>query len=64
MVMSLIIIYADKRWLKAIGLVYAIYICIGVSTTIHWLSDAVAGGLIGIAIGLTVGKCFIEVESN
>ena len=64
MVISLIIFYADKRWLKAICLVYAIYVGIGVSTTIHWLSDAIAGGLIGIAIGLTVGNCFIEVESN
>ena len=64
MVTSLIIFYADRRWLKALCLVYAIYIGLGVSTTIHWLSDAIAGGLIGIAIGLTVGECFIAVESN
>lgn len=31
--------------------IYALYIGLGVSFTVHWLSDAVAGGLIGYALG-------------
>lgn len=32
--------------------------------SIHWLSDVMAGGLIGIAIGLTIGESFSEVGSS
>lgn len=39
-----------KRW----ALLYALYIGWGVSVTVHWLSDAVAGGLIGVSIGILI----------
>ncbi len=38
--------------------IYAFYIGFGVSTNIHWLSDAVAGTLIGITVGLSVTQTF------
>ncbi len=39
--------------------IYAFYIGIGVATVgIHWLSEAVAGVLIGAVIGIQVGKVF------
>lgn len=36
---------------KITALVYAAYIGISVSLTVHWLSDAVAGAIIGYAVG-------------
>lgn len=40
--------------------IYAFYIGFGVSTNIHWLSDAIAGIFIGIAVGLSVNQTFAE----
>jgi len=37
---------------------YAAFIGIGMSFMAHWASDIVAGALIGIAVGRTVGKSF------
>jgi membrane-associated phospholipid phosphatase len=37
---------------------YAFYIGLGVSVTIHWLSEFVAGALIGSVIGMAVGHSF------
>jgi len=45
----------NSRW-KWWILLYALYIGLGVSLTIHWFSEFVAGALIGTAIGLAVGK--------
>ena len=53
----------DRRWLVALSLAYAVYIGIGVSMTIHWFSDFVAGTLIGTAIGTTIGKSFSSQQS-
>jgi membrane-associated phospholipid phosphatase len=39
---------------------YALYIGVGVSMTIHWFSDFVAGAIIGTVVGTTVGKDFKE----
>lgn len=43
-----------KSWWASVALVYASYIGIGVSATIHWFSDFVAGALIGTAVGRSV----------
>jgi len=43
---------------------YAAFIGLGVSTNIHWLSDAVAGGLIGYAIGHAVGLDFAKLKQG
>jgi membrane-associated phospholipid phosphatase len=48
-------LYPDNAAIKICGLTYASLIGLGVSTNIHWLSDAVAGALIGYVIGTTVG---------
>lgn len=42
------------------GLLLAGYIGLGVSTNIHWLSDALAGILVGITIGLATWRNFAE----
>lgn len=36
---------------RQMAIIYAVYIGLGVSVTVHWLSDALAGALIGIALG-------------
>jgi membrane-associated phospholipid phosphatase len=51
-------LYPDNMALKAGALTYAALIGLGVSTNIHWLSDAVAGAFIGYAIGHAVGTDF------
>ena len=49
-----------QRWLGLVALLYAFYVGIGVSMTIHWFSDFVAGAIIGSVIGTVVGKSFGE----
>jgi membrane-associated phospholipid phosphatase len=46
------------RWLGLAAILYALYVGIGVSMTIHWFSDFVAGAIIGSVIGTVVGKSF------
>ena len=43
-------------WFFAIA--YAFYVGIGVSVTIHWFSDFVAGAIIGSVIGITVARTY------
>ena len=40
-----------QRWLGLVAILYAFYVGIGVSMTIHWFSDFVAGAIIGSVIG-------------
>jgi membrane-associated phospholipid phosphatase len=47
-----------QRWVGLIAILYAFYVGIGVSMTIHWFSDFVAGAIIGAVIGTVVGKSF------
>jgi membrane-associated phospholipid phosphatase len=47
-----------QRWLGFVAILYAFYVGIGVSMTIHWFSDFVAGAIIGSVIGAVVGKSF------
>lgn len=42
--------------LRRAAILYALYMGFGVSVTVHWLSDAVAGGLIGVAIGKLIAR--------
>jgi len=43
------------------GVITAAYIGFGVSMTIHWFSDFVAGALVGTADGIVVGNRFPRV---
>jgi membrane-associated phospholipid phosphatase len=51
-------IYSDNTWLKAGAYAYAAIIGFGVTVNVHWASEALAGALIGYAIGSTVGKSY------
>ena len=48
-----------QRWLGWMAILYAFYVGIGVSLTIHWFSDFVAGAIIGSVIGVVVGTSFL-----
>jgi membrane-associated phospholipid phosphatase len=58
MATALMELYPGNAAITIGGLTYASFIGLGVSTNIHWFSDAVAGALIGYAIGSTVGSSF------
>jgi len=62
MSLCLVVLYPRNKLLLVGALFYACYIGLGVSVTIHWLSEFVAGALIGSAIGITVGRSFREKE--
>ena len=57
---TLFTLYPQKKWLRLAAIAYACYIGIGVSMTIHWFSDFVAGAILGTVIGITVGKSFLR----
>jgi membrane-associated phospholipid phosphatase len=54
-------LYPDSKVMRCAALLYAFYVGVGVSMTIHWFSDFVAGAILGIAIGITVGKSFRDI---
>lgn len=53
-------LFPGSKVARYVALLYALYIGVGVSMTIHWFSDFVAGAIIGTAIGMTVGNVFKE----
>jgi membrane-associated phospholipid phosphatase len=58
MAVTVFTLFPEKKWPGITAILYALYIGIGVSMTIHWFSDFVAGAIIGTVIGVTVGKSF------
>jgi membrane-associated phospholipid phosphatase len=56
---SLMNYYPDQWWIKIAGFLFIAYTIAGmVMTQGHWMSDNIAGFLMGYAIGSTVGKSF------
>lgn len=51
-------LFPRQRWVGCLALAYAAYVGVGVSMTIHWFSDFVAGALVGSIVGVVVGACF------
>lgn len=58
MAFTLWTLYPRAVWLRVLAVSYAMYIGVGVSVTIHWLSDFVAGAILGMVIGWVVGRGF------
>jgi membrane-associated phospholipid phosphatase len=58
MAVALIVLYPRNKILKYGALLYALYVGVGVSISIHWFSEFVAGAIIGSVIGAVVGKSF------
>jgi membrane-associated phospholipid phosphatase len=53
-----------RRWLGWVAILYAGYVGLGVSMTIHWFSDFAAGAIIGSVIGAVVGKGFGKHQTS
>ena len=62
MAVTIFTLFPKRRWLGYAAIAYAFYIGIGVSMTIHWFSDFVAGAIFGSVIGRVVGKSFLREE--
>lgn len=64
MAFALFVIFRHRRNLRPllyIYLIYALYIGLGVSVSIHWFSEFIAGAIIGSVIGIVVGKSFKSI---
>ena len=59
MAVSIFTFLPKQRWLGYLAIAYALYIGVGVSMTIHWFSDFVAGAIFGSVIGAVVGRSFL-----
>jgi membrane-associated phospholipid phosphatase len=58
MAVCLVMLFPKNKVLVFLTLLYAFYIGLGVSVTIHWFSEFVAGAIIGSVVGRTVGTSF------
>ncbi|MDE2311914.1 MAG: phosphatase PAP2 family protein [Patescibacteria group bacterium] len=54
----LVALYPENKVIKFFGWLLAVYIGVGVSMTIHWLSDFLAGVIFGSLVGQSVGQSF------
>ena len=61
MAVTLLYLYPKNTAVKICALFFALIIGLGVSANIHWLSDVVAGAIIGYTIGQAVGREFENV---
>jgi membrane-associated phospholipid phosphatase len=64
MAVTIFSLFPQQRRFGGLALVYALYIGLGVSMTIHWCSDFVAGAILGSVIGVVVGKNFAERQTD
>jgi hypothetical protein len=60
MAVTVFTLFPKRRWLGYAAIAYAFYIGVGVSLTIHWFSDFVAGAIFGTVIGTVVGRSFLR----
>jgi hypothetical protein len=59
MAVTILILFPKQRWVGCVAITYALYVGIGVSMTIHWFSDFLAGAILGSVIGVVVGKSIV-----
>ena len=57
-------LFPKQRWLGIMAILYAFYVGVGVSMTIHWCSDFVAGAILGTVIGVVVGRSFLRSQQG
>jgi len=55
-------LFPKKKWLGAASLLYAFYVGLAVSMTVHWFSDFASGIIFGIVVGTTVGRSFAAMH--
>lgn len=64
MAFALTSLYPKNKLVKVLVLIYAIYIGLAVSISIHWFSEFIAGVIFGTIIGLSVGRAFRKKYGN
>lgn len=64
MAVSLLMMYPENKIVRYAALLYAFYIGFGVSVTIHWFSDFMAGAIFGTIIGIVVGNSFRKYHED
>ncbi len=64
MAFALIALFPGNKTVKYLSLVYALYIGLAVSMSIHWFSDFVAGAIFGAVVGACVGHSFYLLLKN
>lgn len=64
MAVTIFTLWPKLRWLGNVAIIYALYVGIGVSMTIHWCSDFLAGAIFGTVIGMVVGKSFLVSQTG
>ena len=64
MAVTVFMLFPKQRWLGWVAILYACYVGIGVSLTIHWFSDFVAGAIIGSVIGVRGWEKFCGKHST
>jgi len=63
MAVCMVMLYPKNKAVIFFSLLYAIYVGLSVSITIHWFSEFVAGAIIGSVIGVVVGRNFKKALS-
>ncbi len=58
MAVTLIFLYPRRKIIEYPAVLYALYVGLGVSISVHWFSEFIAGAIIGSVIGMVVGKSF------
>lgn len=53
---AIICMYPKNRALAAVAALYALYIGLGVSVSVHWFSEFAAGAILGTLIGVVVAR--------
>ena len=62
MAVTVFTLFPKRRWLGCVAILYAFYVGVGVSLTIHWFSDFVAGAILGSVVGTVVGRSFLRAD--
>lgn len=60
MAFTLFFMFRENKWVRYLAPLYALFIGIGVSMSIHWFSDFVAGAIFGYVAGSAIGKSFLS----
>jgi membrane-associated phospholipid phosphatase len=64
MAVAVLRLFPKQRWLGFLAITYALYVGVGVSMTIHWFSDFVAGAIFGSVVGVVVGNTFCQARTD
>lgn len=61
---TIFFLYPKNLFVRIFSIAFAFYIGIGISMSIHWFSDFVAGAILGSLIGYVVGKSFQNLSKE